>query len=124
MKIPANALVVGFVGSYAWFHQVHMIAEAAARLRERGIGPVYWLAVGEGPNRQKLDAISTQLGVDDLVIRQGRVPHDEVSHWLSAMDAAYAEAVVAGVVNTQPDARARLAAFADKSGARVRPNAE
>ncbi len=48
-----------------------------------------------------------------------------VSHMqnMSAMDAAYAEAVVAGVVNTQPDARARLAAFADKSAARVRPNA-
>ncbi|KIN61083.1 Enoyl-CoA hydratase [Sulfitobacter noctilucae] len=49
-----------------------------------------------------------------------------VSHMqnMSAMDAAYAEAVVAGVVNTQPDARARLAAFADKSAARVRPNAK
>ncbi len=47
-----------------------------------------------------------------------------VSHMqnMSAMDAAYAEAVVAGVVNTQPAARARLAAFADKSAARVRPN--
>jgi (methylthio)acryloyl-CoA hydratase len=47
-----------------------------------------------------------------------------VSHMqnMSAMDAAYAEAVVAGVVNTQPDARSRLAAFADKSAARVRPN--
>ena len=46
-----------------------------------------------------------------------------VSHMqnMSAMDAAYAEAVVAGIVNTQPDARARLAAFADKSAARVRP---
>jgi enoyl-CoA hydratase/carnithine racemase len=46
-----------------------------------------------------------------------------VSHMqnMSAMDAAYAEAVVAGVVNTQGDARARLAAFADKSAARVRP---
>lgn len=46
-----------------------------------------------------------------------------VSHMqnMSAMDAAYAEAVVAGVVNTQPEARARLAAFADKSGARIRP---
>lgn len=41
---------------------------------------------------------------------------------MSAMDGAYTEAVLAGVVNTQPDARARLAAFADKSGARVRPN--
>ncbi len=46
-----------------------------------------------------------------------------VSHMrnMSAMDAAYSEACVAGVVNTQPDARARLAAFADKSGARIRP---
>ncbi|MDC0736831.1 crotonase/enoyl-CoA hydratase family protein [Cognatishimia sp. SS12] len=47
-----------------------------------------------------------------------------ISHMqnMSALDAAYAEAVVAGVVNTQPDARARLAAFADKSAARIRPN--
>ena len=41
---------------------------------------------------------------------------------MSALDAAYHEAVLAGVVNTQPDARARLAAFADKTAARVRPN--
>ena len=48
-----------------------------------------------------------------------------VSHMqnMSALDAAYAEACVAGIVNTQPEARARLAAFADKSGARIRPKA-
>ncbi len=40
---------------------------------------------------------------------------------MSALDAAYAEAVVAGVVNTQPDARERLEAFANKTAARVRP---
>ena len=47
-----------------------------------------------------------------------------VSHMqnMSALDAAYAEACVAGIVNTQPEARGRLAAFADKSGARIRPN--
>jgi enoyl-CoA hydratase/carnithine racemase len=46
-----------------------------------------------------------------------------VSHMqnMSGLDAAYAEAVLAGVVNTQPDARERLAAFADKTAARVRP---
>lgn len=43
---------------------------------------------------------------------------------MSAMDAAYLESVVAGIVNTQPASRGRLAAFADKSAARVRPNAE
>ena len=40
---------------------------------------------------------------------------------MSALDAAYAEACIAGVVNTQPAARDRLAAFADKTAARVRP---
>jgi (methylthio)acryloyl-CoA hydratase len=43
---------------------------------------------------------------------------------MSAMDAAYTEAVVAGVVNTQHDARKRLAAFADKSADRIRRNDE
>lgn len=47
-----------------------------------------------------------------------------ISHMqnMSALDAAYAEACVAGIVNTQPDARERLAAFADKTGARIRPD--
>jgi enoyl-CoA hydratase/carnithine racemase len=40
---------------------------------------------------------------------------------MSAMDAAYAEAVVAGVVNTQAPARERLDAFAKKTAARIRP---
>ena len=46
-----------------------------------------------------------------------------ISHMqnMSALDAAYAEAVVAGVVNTDKDARGRLQAFADKTAARVRP---
>ncbi|MEM8730677.1 MAG: methylthioacryloyl-CoA hydratase [Pseudomonadota bacterium] len=41
---------------------------------------------------------------------------------MSALDAAYTEAVVAGVVNTQQPARERLEAFANKTAARVRPN--
>ncbi len=47
-----------------------------------------------------------------------------ISHFqnMSGLDAAYAEAVLAGVVNTQPAARGRLAAFADGTAARVRPD--
>ncbi|WP_134724877.1 crotonase/enoyl-CoA hydratase family protein [Paracoccus luteus] len=47
-----------------------------------------------------------------------------VSHMqnMSALDAAYAEAAVAGVVNTQQAARARLEAFAKGTAARVRPD--
>lgn len=41
---------------------------------------------------------------------------------MSAMDAAYMEAAVAGIVNTQAEARARLEAFANKTAARVKPD--
>ncbi len=47
-----------------------------------------------------------------------------ISHMqnMSSFDAAFAEACVAGVVNTQPAARDRLEAFANKTAPRVRPN--
>lgn len=47
-----------------------------------------------------------------------------ISHMnnMSALDAAYAEACVAGVVNTQAAARERLDAFAKGTGPRIRPN--
>ncbi len=38
---------------------------------------------------------------------------------MSALDASYAEAVVAGIVNTQKDARGRLDAFAKGTGPRI-----
>ena len=41
---------------------------------------------------------------------------------MSALDAAYVEAFIAGVVNTQTAARERLDAFANGTAARVRPN--
>lgn len=46
-----------------------------------------------------------------------------ISHMqnMSALDASYAEAVVAGIVNTQPASKERLAAFANKTGARIKP---
>jgi enoyl-CoA hydratase/carnithine racemase len=46
-----------------------------------------------------------------------------ISHMqnMSALDAAYAESVVAGIVNTQPASRGRLEAFGNKTAARVRP---
>jgi (methylthio)acryloyl-CoA hydratase len=40
---------------------------------------------------------------------------------MSGFDASYTESIVAGIVNTQPASRELLAAFADKSGARIRP---
>jgi (methylthio)acryloyl-CoA hydratase len=40
---------------------------------------------------------------------------------MSGLDAAYAESVVAGIINTQPASRDRLAAFINKTAPRTRP---
>ena len=40
---------------------------------------------------------------------------------MPAVHASYAEAFIAGVVNTQPAARQLLAAFANKTAARTKP---
>ncbi len=46
-----------------------------------------------------------------------------ISHMqnMSAFDASYAEAILAGIVNTDDAARVRLEAFANKSAAKVKP---
>lgn len=71
----------------------------------------------EGRARELASAVAANLPLSNFAISSA------VSHMrnMSAFDAAYAEAILAGIVNTQEDARARLAAFADKTAARVRP---
>ncbi|MGE4605900.1 MAG: glycosyltransferase family 4 protein [Myxococcota bacterium] len=85
--IPSDALVMGFVGKYNWHHNAHLMPQAAAMLRKETDAPIYWLLVGDGPHRAHMEAVTNELGVDDIVVRQGSVPHDEVPAWMSAMDA-------------------------------------
>lgn len=75
----------------------------------------------EGSSLEKAQAlartIAANTSLSNFAICSG------ISHLqnMSGMDAAYAEAVLAGVVNTQPAARGRLEAFAKGTAARVRP---
>ncbi len=85
--IPPNALVMGFVGKYNWHHNAHLMPQAAAMLRKETNAPIYWLMVGDGPHRAHMEAVANELGVDDIVLRQGSVSHNDVPAWMSAMDA-------------------------------------
>jgi glycosyltransferase involved in cell wall biosynthesis len=87
LGIPSDAFVVGFVGSYAWFHEADLVPRAAAKLRGRVKRPICWLMVGDGPERPKVDALARELSVEDVVVRHGLIPSGEVGGWLSAMDA-------------------------------------
>jgi (methylthio)acryloyl-CoA hydratase len=83
------------------------------------VGLAQYLAEGSSLDKamELARAAAQNLPLSNFAICSG------ISHFqnMSALDASYAEAVLAGIVNTQPAARERLAAFADKTAARVRP---
>lgn len=79
----------------------------------------YLVEDSEAKAREIAEAAARNLPLSNFAICSG------ISHFgnMSALDAAYAEAVLAGVVNTQPAARERLEAFAKGTAMKVRPQA-
>lgn len=75
----------------------------------------------EGSSLEKAEAIAQKAGQNLPLTNQAIC--SGISHFqnMSGMDAAFAESVLAGIVNTQEGARVRLKAFADKKAARTRP---
>ncbi len=52
----------------------------------RAVPDVAYLVCGEGPERERLEALARELGVLDLVRFPGGVPDDELTHWYCAGD--------------------------------------
>lgn len=80
-------LVVGYVGSYAFYHDSIRMIMAAAELKRRGINNVKWLLVGDGKEKYICDELVAK---EDLLNKSvymvSRVPKEEVPYYLSAMD--------------------------------------
>jgi len=77
--------VVGFVGSFYAYEGLDLLLRAlpalvAARPQLRV------LLVGGGPQEAQLRALAQELGVADLVVFTGRVPHQDVSRYYSLID--------------------------------------
>ncbi|GAB5536687.1 MAG: glycosyltransferase family 4 protein [Rubricoccaceae bacterium] len=86
---PKGAFVVGFVGSLKPWHGLATLAEAFARLHQ--LAPdVHLLIVGEGPERESLQADLERLGVADAATLTGAVAPVDVPRWMAAMDVAVA----------------------------------
>src|SRR5262249_41594521 len=77
--------VVGFVGSFHWWHDVEALLAAFEALH--GTDPeLRLLLVGDGETRKKLTRQVRKRGLQDAVIFTGKVPHEEVPQHLAAMD--------------------------------------
>lgn len=80
--------VIGYVGGLVDYEGVDLLLEAVARLRARRGDDFRVLVVGDGPFEQRIREVCVGAGLQDLVILTGRVPHAEVSRYLSLIDIA------------------------------------
>lgn len=71
LSLPEDAIVAGFVGRLTHQKAPERLLEAAARL---SLPSLHWVLVGDGPDREKLRAMSRALGIDHRV------------HWLGRRD--------------------------------------
>src|SRR6266542_468741 len=81
--------VVGFVGTYQYWHDVDGLIEAFARVAETD-PTVRLLLVGNGPDRPQAEALIDRLGVRRRVVMVGAVPHEQIPELIGAMDVAVA----------------------------------
>ncbi len=84
LGIPAGAPVVGTVGRLAEVKRQDLLIQATARLRDR-FPDVRLVLVGDGPERQRLEALAAELNLSNRVHFAGYQPRPE--QFLQVMDA-------------------------------------
>jgi glycosyltransferase involved in cell wall biosynthesis len=78
-----DRLVVGWVGVLRDWHGLELLLDAIGQLPD-----VHLLVVGDGPGRAVLDERAQAAGVAGRVTVTGRIAHDEMPHFIAAMDVA------------------------------------
>lgn len=87
-EIPQEEFVVGYVGSFESYHCLEPLLRAAARLDSEG-EPVHLLLVGDGPEHDRIVALSRDLGLDAHTTVPGFVDPSRVGMYLSHADVCY-----------------------------------
>lgn len=82
-----NKTVIGFVGSFVNYEGLDLLIEAVAILKTR-LKDFAVMLVGDGACMADLEAQCNRVGVNDIVIFTGRVPHDQVEKYYSLIDIA------------------------------------
>ena len=77
--------VIGFTGTFGWWHGVDVLAAAIPRLC-RSAPHVRFLLIGDGTHKPLLDDAVERHGLADRVLRVGSVPQTEGARLLRACD--------------------------------------
>lgn len=83
----AGRPVVGFVGTLKPWHDVATLVRAIALLHRQGDQP-HLVIVGDGPERERLQALAESEGITAAATFTGEVPHASVASYVSTFDVA------------------------------------
>ena len=79
---------ITFTGNIGTSQTLGTVAEAAAILKARGVTDIKWIIVGDGRDREAVDAKVKETDTGDMVYFTGRRPMEEMSRFMAASDAA------------------------------------
>jgi glycosyltransferase involved in cell wall biosynthesis len=84
-----SGFMIGFVGSLKQRHGLIPLIHGLSEFKTQSDQLVKLLIVGDGPQREELEALVSQEGLEACVIFRGLVPHYEVPAYISACDVLY-----------------------------------
>ena len=81
-----SSRVVGYISNLGWREGIQYLIEAVALLRADG-HDVKGLVAGDGPERDYLDSVVADLGLEGSFILTGHVPNDTIEDHYALIDA-------------------------------------
>jgi glycosyltransferase involved in cell wall biosynthesis len=88
LGINRDAVVLGYIGSLVSYEGLDLLLESLPLIKKEITTPFKLMIVGDGAYMEKLQALCSELDLDDDVIFTGRVPHEEVEDYYSIVDIA------------------------------------
>ena len=87
----SGACVLGWVGSFRKFHGLTTVVQAFAKVR-RQQNNVKLMLIGDGAEREVLEAMCEELQIQDSVIFTGKLPYAKIPEYMSLFDIAIVSA--------------------------------
>jgi len=81
--LPQDAFVVGYLGSFKWYHRVDALLGAVAELDRPDVRV---MLIGDGPERAESERLANDLGLGERAVFTGHVDHARVGPYLAACD--------------------------------------
>lgn len=87
LGISESDILVGYVGSYAFYHDSIRMVKAANVLKDKGFDNIKWLLIGDGKDKAVCEQYAREQGlIDKNVLMLPFQPKEKIPRFLSAMD--------------------------------------